>query len=331
MDLSDKKIVLICPKFYGYEELIVEELRRRGAIVYLIYENLEWVKVSYRLVYVYLPQYKTKLVKNYYKKELQGILHDLDFFVAIRGSSLRADIMKWIISSVPSYCKFIMYQWDGVRNNEVALEISPYFDRVLTFDKTDALKRNWIYRPLFFVPQYVNHNIEKDIDVLFICALHSKRAHVLNQLKKVAEDTGYNLKAVVNMNKVLYYKYKYINKKDEVIEADNKDLTFKPLSIQESYNLYSRSKAVVDYTNTNQTGYTMRTIESFGNSCKLVTNNALIVESDFYIPDNIHIYDEERLDIPNDFIEMPLKKVQAAIFERYTLKRWVDDIIGIDG
>ena len=328
MSLVNKTIALVCPKFYGYEDYIAGDLKDRGATVYLIYENLDWVKVSYRLVYVYLPGQKTKLQSHYYEKKLNEIVTELDYFIAIRGSSLNPEIMTWIRGKTPKSCQFIMYQWDGVKNNKTAIDIAPFFDRVLTFDQGDSKTYKWIYRPLFYLPQFADTKRDKDIDVLFICALHSNRAKVLNQLKNEANKKGFSLKAVVHLNRILYYKYKYINKKSEVIDADVKDLTFNPLTIEESYKLYSRSKVVVDYTNTNQTGFTMRTIESLGNGCKLITNNGWIRSADFYDERNIYVYDEDAFSIPGDFISTPYVRIPNTLYEKYSLKSWIDDLIG---
>lgn len=328
MSLKDKNIALICPKFYGYENYIVNELREKGANVYLIYENLEWVKVSYRFVYVYLPSRKIKLQEHYYKKELNDIIKSLDYFFVIRGSSLSADIMAWICSSAPKECKFIMYQWDGVKNNHSAVEVASYFDKVSTFDPEDSEKYGWEYRPLFYISQLLKKDSKKDIDILFICALHSNRAKVLKQLKKLVIDRNYKLKTVLHLNRLLYYKYKYLNKKSEVANVDNKDLTFKQLSIKDSYDLYSRSKVVVDYTNVNQSGFTMRTIESLGNDCKLITNNIRIRNADFYNENNIFIYDEDAFEIPEHFLLSPIIPVSKSVYEKYSLKCWIDDLIG---
>ena len=150
----------------------------------------------------------------------------------------------------------------------------------------------------------------------------------MNQLKVIANEKGYKLKVVAHLNRFLFYKYKYINKKAEVIEADNKDLSFKPLSIRDSYKLYSRSKVVVDYTNLNQTGFTMRTIESVGNRCKIVTNNKLIFDSDFYDEQNISVYDEDKFAIPDHFVNEPYKNIPDEVYSRYDLKKWIDDLIG---
>lgn len=328
MNLKGKRLALVCPKFYGYEELIAKELQDRGAIVFLIYENIEWVKFSYRFVYVYLTKFKEKLLRSYYERELKDIIHSLDYFIVIRGSSLSPEIMEKIKDGAPSGCKFLMYQWDGVRNNNVALYIAPYFDCISTFDQGDSEQLGWNYRPLFYIPEYVDPKVRKDIDILFICALHSNRASVLNQLKVIAAEKGYNLRTVVHLNKFLYYKYKYINKKTEVLDTDDRDLTFKPLTIEESYGLYSRSKMVIDYTNVNQTGFTMRTIESLGNKCKLITNNPRIKSADFYDEKNIYIYDENDLTIPNSFVSTPFEPISEKIVEKYSLPMWVDDLLG---
>ena len=329
MDLKNKNIALICPKFYGYEDYIADNLRKRGATVHLIYENVEWVKLSYRFVYVYMPGKKAKLLEKYYSKQLKNVLSNLDYFFVIRGSSLSPEIMKMAKASAPETCKFIFYQWDGVENNKTALDIAPYFDRLSTFDLNDSDKYGWNYRPLFYIPENTNTSVEKDIDVLFICALHSNRAKVLNKLKTLCNERGYKFKAVVHLNRFLFYKYKYLNKKPEVVDADPKDLTFKPLTIKQSYELYSRSKVVVDYTNVHQTGYTMRTIESFGNRCKIATNNKLIKEAEFYSDINNFVYDEDDFDIPDEFFKTPYFAMPDELYQKYSLSKWLDDIMGI--
>lgn len=53
------------------------------------------------------------------------------------------------------------------------------------------------------------------------------------------------------------------------------------------------SNIVVDYTNPNHSGLTMRSIECLG-AKKLATNNKKILEETFFYPDNIWIYDEKK-------------------------------------
>ena len=112
------------------------------------------------------------------------------------------------------------------------------------------------------------------------------------------------------------------------MDADDNDITFKPLSIEESYSLYSRSKVVVDYTNVNQTGFTMRTIEALGNGCKLITNNDRIRNADFYKEENIYIYEEAGFMIPDGFLLSQFEPISESVYDRYSLKSWVNDLIG---
>ena len=328
MDLNGKQIILICPKFYGYEDLIAQSLRDKGASVYMVYENLEWVKLTYRLVYVYFPGKKEKMIEKYYQKHLSKILQDADYFFVIRGSSLSPQVMNFVKDNTPADCRFIMYQWDGIRNNESILKIMEHFPSVSSFDYEDAASFKWEYRPLFFVPKYVHSSVEQDIDVLFLCGLHSDRVKILEQLKIIAKEHGYNLRAMMQINKSLYYKNKYIDKKQEVRDANREDVIFKPISIKESYGLYARSKVVVDYTHPSQTGFTMRTIESLGNQCKLITNNTMVKKADFYDPENIYVYDEKNLILPQDFLEQPYKPIDEAVFKKYSLDSWISDLIG---
>ena len=327
-ELVDKIIVLICPKFYGYENVIADTLVHHGAKVFLIYENLEWVKLSYRFVYVYLPGFKDRLIQKYYHKQLAGILQDADYFLVIRGSSLTPDIMDYVKENTPERCRFWMYQWDGIKNNESALDILPYFDGISTFDYQDAKTRGWKYRPLFYIPDYLSDSDEKDIDILFLCGLHSNRVKIVNQLKPIAEKNHYRMKIMMQINKSIYYKNKYLDKKPEVIESDRKDVIFQPISIKDSYGLYARSKVVVDYTHPDQTGFTMRTIETLGSKCKLITNNQMVKTADFFDPQNIYVYDEDQVCIPEDFLNSPYKQIDPGIYQSYSLDSWISAMVG---
>lgn len=73
--------------------------------------------------------------------------------------------------------------------------------------------------------------------------------------------------------------------------------------MSEVNDIMSKSNIIVDYTHPQQTGFTMRTCEAIGHRCKLVTNNKNILKADFYIKDDIYVYDEDEFDIPIEFIK----------------------------
>ena len=45
MSLQNKKVLLIVPRFYGYDELIQKALMGKCSKVYKIFENRDWVNV----------------------------------------------------------------------------------------------------------------------------------------------------------------------------------------------------------------------------------------------------------------------------------------------
>lgn len=49
------------------------------------------------------------------------------------------------------FAKFIMYQWDSIKNNKNCLRIERFFDKIFTFDMEDAQKRDGIIDHYFML------------------------------------------------------------------------------------------------------------------------------------------------------------------------------------
>ena len=108
-----------------------------------------------------------------------------------------------------------------------------------------------------------------------------------------------------------------------------KNIKFKPLSIEDTAKLYDKSKIVIDYTTPSQTGLSMRTIECLGHECKIITNNKNIKFEKFYSEENVFIYDDNIKILP-EFIEKPYKKNNDEVMYYYSIKGWIDTILGED-
>lgn len=108
-----------------------------------------------------------------------------------------------------------------------------------------------------------------------------------------------------------------------------KNIKFKPLSIEDTAKLYDKSKIVIDYTTPSQTGLSMRTIECLGHECKIITNNKNIKFEKFYSEENVFIYDDNVKILP-EFIEKPYKKNNDEVMYYYSIKGWIDTILGED-
>ena len=323
-NLTGKNVALIVPKYFNYEASIQSELEMRGAVVFRIYENVEEVNYLYRIVYRYFPSKRDKLMDKYYKKYINSLPEKIDLIFVIRGSSVTEETMRLFHKKYPQ-SHFIMYQWDSVNNNPRAYEIAKYFDHVYTFDNIDATTLGWIYRPLFYTSE--DTNVPKDIDISYVCSIHSERIQILNKLKSLCSNKKFKLYTYVYSNKLIYYKRKYLAKVPEYQMAEDSDIKFKPLRTDDTIRIYQRSNIVVDYTNPNQTGFTMRTIECLGNRCKLVTNNNDVKNADFFNDQNIYVYDGLNLNIPDSFITSPYVSLSNELYKYYSLSGWLDFLL----
>lgn len=326
MELVNKSVLLIVPKFYGYEKAITDALKKFGANIYVIYENLEEISYYYRFFYVYKKKQRENECKKYYRQKLNEI-KNVDVVLAIRAQSIPLSTLEYMRKKYGKRTRFYLYLWDSVKNSGEILNMVPFYDSVSTFDFEDANIYGWKYRPLFYITEYLKEN-KKDIDLLFQGAIHSERVNVLNILSRFARENRYKLNASLYSKAFVYFKRKYISRNAAYVDAKNKDIKFKTISLLDMYNLYSRSRIVIDYTHPDQTGYTMRTIECIGSRCKLVTNNKAILHADFYNPNNIYIYDTfEPNNIPIDFFEKEYIEINPEILERYSIGKWIYDIL----
>lgn len=324
MNIKNKNILFIAPKYFGYEEKIKKCLENEGANVYLIYENLDEVSISYRFVYAYMKNQKDKVLTKYYIAKTDKLPEKIDIVFVIRGASLTVEAMDYMKKK---FCnsKYYMYQWDSVLNNGNALKIAGYFDSIFTFDMIDAKKQGWSYRPLFFTSQ--SKIVDKgDIDILYICSLHSKRIQILKEIIAQYSNSDTKLFQYLYSKPFIYLKQKYLDKNEDFIGLPDNVVQHKPLSLEKIENLYRKSRVVVDYTHPNQNGFTMRTIECIGSRCKLVTNNKHIADSNFYNSNNIFIYDENNFRIPKEFIELPYVEMNKELYDYYSLESFIKSI-----
>ena len=317
-----KKILIIMPSFYGYEKKIQECYEKQGYFVDIIRENFYSVILKYKIISKLFFINKDRLFYYYYIKNID-ISKKYDDIVVIRGSSVTKKVMEYVKSIFPD-AKYHMYQWDSVQNNPNALRINKYFDTIQTFDMKDAEKFGWSYRPLFFI----NEAERTDRKILFsyICVNHSDRIKILNLIKEKFKDKPIYIYFYIGA--LDYFVTKYIKRNANLLRINKSDLYFHPLPVETANDIMSNCDIIVDYTNPNQDGFSMRTIEAMVNRCKLITNNRNIKDADFYNSNNIYIYDINDFSIPNEFLKHNYEEIDSNVRNNYSLSTWCMELIG---
>lgn len=316
----NKNVLIIMPKYFGYEKEICKTVQAEGGNVRLVYENVDYISIFYNLLLKCFSGSKTKILYRYYNRKIGEFKPDV--VIVIRGSMLYEPIIKEMVDRF-SNAKFYMYQWDSIQNNKNAEVIAKYFDKVSTFDIDDAKAKDWNYRPLFYVLDS-DRTKKRKYDFTYICSLHSKRLGILKDLKK--KYGNYCNYLYVFSGFLHYVMQKYVKHNESFTGVKENEIRFKPLSLYDTNKILADSNIVIDYTHPQQTGFTMRTIESIGHRCKLVTNNDKVYDSDFYLSNNVYVYDDEDFFVPQDFVDSPYQELDKDIYTKYGIGQWLEDI-----
>ena len=309
------KILFIGPKFFGYENYIIEQLEKSYRKVfyfceypfgesrrYYIFENIfgkrDWV----------WKRYEERITKLIEKEKIK------DIFI-IRGRLLQESLLKKLKDDYRT--TIIHYQWDSVRNNPNALIINNYADITYTFDMNDANNYSGFnYLPLFY---HWNKDFieEKEItnDILYVGSCNLQRLEMYKKLKKLAKKKQWSVKSYLFLP---YYLYIRLLFKGHYININ--DVKFKSLSHSKYQKLLQSSRVVVDVPSPTQVGSSMRAIESLSLRKKVITTNTNMLRENFYDKNNILLWDEvdDGIDV---FLKSPFNKdIKENL---YSIEEWM--------
>ena len=321
---NKKKVLVIMPFYFKYQNQIKKHLIKRGAEVYLINEDVNELSFIYKFISIYFKRLYSLIVRQYYKHEFKKLPSQLDSILIIKGSSInQEEIIK--LKKIYKNIKIIMYQWDSIAHYSRAEIVADWCDEKISFDPIDAQKNNWRYRPLFFDPDFCNKNKNRIYDISYICSIHSDRVRLFKLVLKYCKANHLNLYDYLYSNKWSFIRQK-IFKKNKSFMINHNSVKFTPLSFEKTAIIYESSKCLLDYKFTNQVGLTIRSIESIGHNCKLITNNHQIINEDFFDPNNIYIYDVDNFIIPDSFFVNSYKPIPDDLYYKYSIDGWLDDV-----
>lgn len=326
-----KRLLLIMPNFFDYPKIIKKELFELGYEVDFFDDRPSTsalvkavIRVKPSLLKKYISKYFDDMMKSVRKKKY-------DFVFIISGQSLSFDEeMIAELKESQSNAKFILYQWDSVKNFRPILKVQKYFDKKYSFDKNDCYDNSSLeFLPLFYCDRYEQiGKLKKEnykYDYSFVGTAHPKKFKFIKMMDE-------QLKLVYNKSFIYYflpsklvYFYRKIKNK-EFKSAKLKDFHYVPLTENELNNIFINSKCILDCPQDNQVGLTIRVIETLGAKKKLITTNSDIVNYDFYRPENIYVYDS-KLDIDNVFFSSDYVEIDRNVYEKYSLNNWLKEIL----
>ncbi len=327
VDLKGRSILVISPRFFGYEQRIVAHLVGRGAAAEWLDErpgNSTPSKALTRLS----PALMAPAAALHYSRalgRLEGRAFDDILFVNPESSSAR--VLARFRSQFPM-SRLLLYMWDSFGNkprSDPAAFIR-LFDRALTFDPEDAARYGIPFRPLFYSDDSARSSAAPtELAFSFIGTIHSDRYRILRAICQEADRAGLPyLVYPYFQSRLIYWLYRLA--KPEFRGTTPTNFRFVPMPYQDVLRVMASSVAIIDVEHPRQRGLTMRTLEVLGSGKKLVTTNAHVRSYPFFCKERILVVDRNDVKVDPEFFRSPAPPLPAGYAEEYSLTRWVDAI-----
>ena len=107
-------------------------------------------------------------------------------------------------------------------------------------------------------------------------------------------------------------------------EAEGWRVTREWVGYPEYLRWVQQSRAILDAYQAIQTGFSLRVMEHIFFGKKLITDNAVIKQADFYHPNNIFLLQEDGIGALKGWLGLPFVPIQEEIKDYYRFENWVE-------
>lgn len=324
---SRPKVLLICPKFFSYQEQISAAISSLGLDL-VCWNDRPLQSTLYKSMLRLFPKPVGDLSAGNFIRRARDIPPDsLAHVLVVKGEALSPQLLKALRSRFPS-ARFSLYLWDNVDNAHNGRRIAPLFDAVSTFDPNDSATMGWTYRPLFsLLPESRRSHQEVLYDWSFIGTIHSDRAKVLARIDAAIGPSRRGFVCGYFPSRLLYA-MQWL-RSATVRDAPSGHFTLQPMPFFEMERVVQRSRATVDIEHPRQAGLTTRCFDAVLSGRKLITTNQFILETGLYHPSRVCVVDRNNPEIPMDFLVTPINPVSDALRYAYSRDSWLRHVLGL--
>lgn len=311
-----------------YERIMTSSLKKDFP-VFEIYRVKQHFKSLQRL----LPG---KHLKQWHKK-IQSLIKfrhiDENDIVICNGYS--AFLLLDLITTLP--CKKILVLRDSVSaltskrrrlkllsdDENYLSRVSSVFDVIYSFDPDDCLKYSLspVDQFLPFTHKEIRRHTQcllgdqSHLSCFYVGGYDEYRASVIRQLAPLLQ---------INDCHPDFY---LVGGKQENPDYPSFCLNEK-LSYLQNIEKIKTSHIVLEINKPGQTGLTLRALEAMAFNKKLITNNASVKDHDFYHPDRVFIWGEDKPDEISNFIATPCPTFDIGLLEKYCADGMLKTLVG---
>ena len=325
-DLSGQTILIQVVPYFGLDQVIIDSLRRRGAVVDHLVDR-PYQTAAMHAVAKFAREPVAAQTASLYRRQLAewGRRH-YDHILIINGQTMSDAMLAELQAQYPR-ARRTFYIWDSFENKPYAVRSLHRYDHALSFDP-DAQSHGLQLRPLFFSPEFDLHcEPAPDYDLSFVGTAHSDRPGILAAIdRELGPDARTFWYQYLKAPWVLQYQ-RLVNPAFRGLPRST--FTFEAMPRATVRDIFARSRGIVDIEHDHQRGLTIRTFETIGARKKLLTTNAEIRDTEFYRPENIAVIDRTRPRIDPEFLRTPMVELPSEMRYRYSVDGWIDDVLGL--
>ncbi|MFV0175488.1 hypothetical protein OBK27_00875 [Empedobacter falsenii] len=249
-------------------------------------------------------------------KQLQQQHLKFDYCFVIRGDLIPESVLQYARSVTT---KMIDYQLDGLSVSKKILEYHNLFDQIYVFDEQDVVNYPKYNLKVITNCFFEETKINKEINFSYIGVNTENRFDVL-------EDLYERLKIIQSDFKINFYLKQdefHPQQSDKLIMLENS------FTYQQCLDLSNRSKIIIDLKREEHNGLSLRFFEAMNYRNKIITNNPIVKEYDFYHTNNIYITDYNNFEGLEEFLDLPYHKLDDKIILKYRFDNWIKNILDI--
>lgn len=325
------KICVISYDFWGYDQYIVGALRAKHINAHHIkIADVTYANFSERAANAVSKIFLNKNLKA--EKRQKFVLDSLDT-LGHQDQILVLNPDTFDLSTLQQIRKcsdrLITYLYDSLDRIPVDQNKLNLFDKIFSFDSIDTQRygfeklTNYIYLP------HISCNIQNpETDLFYITSYDQKRVAFIKLLTKRLLELQLRFQIMVIGKKSWKHQFKNLF----MAIPENLHIVFsaKKVSHKKLPEYYKNSRVLLDLTRENQYGLSFRIFEAMAMEKKIITDNKIIRNYDFYNPNNILVLNETCSNLSLSFFESPYEKIPEDVYLKYTLENWTDRVFRLN-
>lgn len=318
-------MLLISPRFFGYERDIAAAFERKGFRVDFVDErpsNNALTKAVFRV----RPALLGRSVDRYYRRVLETLSGGYDLVLVIKGEVVPAWFLDRIEAMVPD-AVLAFYTFDSLANSPHARSLLPRFAHRFSF-QPEADDPGLRLKHLFYGAEFepLGTAQPRRYEVAFVGTLHSDRYRFVKRVL-----TGFRSAFVYFYSQARWFFWLKRATDARLRNVDAADVHFDKLERASVAEAFRNSLAVLDMQHEQQSGITMRSFEVLASGAYLVTTNpaarVLDQQRTFVIAQQPS--ESEVRELAERLRALPVPTAAPEGFARHSVDSWVDEFVAL--